>query len=110
MTQISSTVTLRRVTIESNADERTTTFTVLPPAGASLASNRTLLVADRGNEGDPISGSNQFYLPTAGSYLILFNGQFLYPELGDYTQVGRLVTLSDELGDLNNNDKILLLK
>lgn len=75
---------------------------------AAAALRKRLLVADRGEAGDPISGSNQFYLPTAEDYTI-FIGTAPIHEGIDYTRTGNLITLTEEYGDLAPQDKILLL-
>lgn len=82
----------------------------VPVTGGSSTLQKTLLVVDRGEEGDPVSGSRSFYVPENTDYLIEINDKKIYAELGEYTRVGTLVTLSEDLGDLAPNDKILLLK
>ena len=75
---------------------------------AAPAIRKRLLVADRGEAGDPISGSNQFYLPTAEDYTIFINGAPVYESI-DYTRIGNMVTLTTDFGNLAPTDKIFLL-
>lgn len=80
----------------------------VPGDGGNTPLQKTLLVADRGEAGDPISGTRQFYLPTAADYTI-FIGTAPIHEGIDYNRTGNLITLTEEYGDLAPNEKILLL-
>lgn len=75
---------------------------------AAAVLRKRLLIADRGLDGDPISGTNTFYLPTAEDYTIFINQAPVYEGL-DYTRSGNLVTLATDFGNLAPTDKIFLL-
>ena len=90
------------VEITPNYTTRRVAIVVRAPG---LGTKKTILKADRGDEGDPVSGQNIVYLPADKDYLIFQNTTVLY-EGDDYTRDGAVVTLLT--GDILPDDKFLL--
>jgi hypothetical protein len=69
--------------------------------------NDVVLIADRGNTGDPLSGQRILYLPNEGVRYRIIQNQTINLDLDiDYTLSGKTVTLLN--GDIMSGDRFKL--